>query len=1073
MAQDSFINDFYKAPHEKTNFGIQILFVIGLYDCLPVNEIFTIFKKHIPFSLFNKLRKYCLSESTSTTISWDYCKSQLDLCNLSVCSQELIQVLNNLIPQEKYCKTFHIGQNQNSITATEPTHANTESLVLNFMTCIYKRNIIATVVKYIILNNILQKLNSSLLTPSYKGIFSHIQKRLNELIFESVLMAFNGQNYDCFLIANPLILCLTKLKHKISIFKKGNSISTIHIRINHNIQAKSKKKNNCMFLSNLYIKDIRNMVSATMTLDQIGTLFKIPFKKLCFPYNKSTSIAVLKNTTSLHPLDDTYWKDPFLNKTISVESRINAQNLFDQKDFSNLYEYNTYYLTLDCLLLHSIIITLFQTYLKDSINIFIRRNYSQSNLAFQQLFIVEPSRQINHVLAPKKMSHPFINYFIKKSVTGGLCTAFVHNNIDQNTVINSHLAYVDKNLDPISWPNFHPEAEMTFDKKPDGILTIDIRSLYPSASVKPIPVNTPLIYTRFTQRDSQNLPNSSSMLNIKSFCTQVQTTGNVETDCFKLINKPPRNYPEYNSINYYLSCLPKDINIIRFQSNFTALGQLYFVQYPVDGFLVYTQNENIFIKIINYNSTHWHGHIETCPIENNAKQKEYLEKTRLVKKNIEDLFLHFIQHFQISNVSFQYVEISECQFVNHQIPKMRKLICNFNPKYKYNNFLQNILNKKLTGFIVTKNLELKNQNPIFGFLIQKAYYELKSLSPYTKSLLHHFQGSERVVSLHKASSFMVLSTQYFIWLHTVFGFKEIPDIYHGMFFQFEHYLRDQIESKLQKRKELKHLIKNETDITIKQTLEIQAELIKLMLNSCYGFTLCNLTSSKFKCFKNAQSLSKHKAFTKKIKSSIQLAPKVFLNETYAIQPPFSTMLGHVGSSILFFSKIILLKRLYFVLKYLNPSKAQLLYMDTDSAHILLHKKVFDENIDECFRHDFHCLYSKHFEHAQSKKTAGIWVIEGFFTRADYIGEKSYVLHNDPLNETTSHMKGLNRHFQSRFVKENIDKNIFPYIRFNIFQKSSDFIIFKTNLSKDLFSNYVPIKRFFCCASGSLPLKLDN
>jgi DNA polymerase elongation subunit (family B) len=179
---------------------------------------------------------------------------------------------------------------------------------------------------------------------------------------------------------------------------------------------------------------------------------------------------------------------------------------------------------------------------------------------------------------------------------------------------------------------------------------------------------------------------------------------------------------------------------------------------------------------------------------------------------------------------------------------MRKLICNFNPKYKYNNFLQNILNKKLTGFIVTKNLELKNQNPIFGFLIQKAYYELKSLSPYTKSLLHHFQGSERVVSLHKASSFMVLSTQYFIWLHTVFGFKEIPDIYHGMFFQFEHYLRDQIESKLQKRKELKHLIKNETDITIKQTLEIQAELIKLMLNSCYGFTLCNLTSSKFKCF---------------------------------------------------------------------------------------------------------------------------------------------------------------------------------------------------------------------------------
>jgi len=114
-----------------------------------------------------------------------------------------------------------------------------------------------------------------------------------------------------------------------------------------------------------------------------------------------------------------------------------------------------------------------------------------------------------------------------------------------------------------------------------------------------------------------------------------------------------------------------------------------------------------------------------------------------------------------------------------------------------------------------------------------------------------------------------------------------------------------------------------------------------MLNSCYGFTLCNLSSSKFKCFKNAQTLPKHKKYSDKIKSSTQLAPNVYLNEFFnPLKEMYNTTLGHVGSNILFFSKIILLKRLYFVLKYLNPCKSMLLYMDTDSAHILLHHRNY-------------------------------------------------------------------------------------------------------------------------------------
>ena len=94
--------------------------------------------------------------------------------------------------------------------------------------------------------------------------------------------------------------------------------------------------------------------------------------------------------------------------------------------------------------------------------------------------------------------------------------------------------------------------------------------------------------------------------------------------------------------------------------------------------------------------------------------------------------------------------------------------------FTYNGFLQNILDKKLTGLIVVKDLEIKkdNQNPCFGFIIPKAQYETKRLSDYTQKRLSRFSTGQKVVSLHKSSSFMVLSMDYFLWLHNTFGFEK-------------------------------------------------------------------------------------------------------------------------------------------------------------------------------------------------------------------------------------------------------------------------------------------------------------
>jgi len=68
------------------------------------------------------------------------------------------------------------------------------------------------------------------------------------------------------------------------------------------------------------------------------------------------------------------------------------------------------------------------------------------------------------------------------------------------------------------------------------------------------------------------------------------------------------------------------------------------------------------------------------------------------------------------------------------------------------------------------------------------------------------------------------------------------------------------------------------------------------------------------------------------KSCLQMEKNIFFVQiAKKHEASFPTLLGHVGCYILFNSKIILLKRLYFLLIFLNTKLAQLLYMDTDSA----------------------------------------------------------------------------------------------------------------------------------------------
>ena len=1111
LEEDTFVNTFQNVHHKKIIHGIQQLYIIGkftllliplqslkiyfflgLFDALPIPQLFCVLKQHLPSVLYRKLSKYVLTstESLKDHLSWSFFKHHLDKLDLEQCSQKICAILKQTDLKESMVKTFHICNNLKGKTSIEPNHKNTTQMIYKFLTYIYQRNIIASLLKYILLKPLLHKLETSLLIDEKRGIFYLIHQRLSEIIFESVLVAFNGSNYDNYLICNSLSLILTKLRQRMQIFKKGASISTIKIIIKHNFKNFTNiteapltplklLRTTKQWNMNLYIKDVRNLIAANMSLDKVGQVFNLKVSKLCFPYEQATSIKKLKLCTSLHPTNEKFWHDSFSGKSVPIETRLHAQTIFNIKKFENLYEYSTYYLIQDCVLLHSFLLTFFRTNLNDSVNIFLRKIYSQSNLAFQQFFIIEPSRQIDKVLAPKKINNTFYNYIIKQGVTGGLCTSFVHGKIDQNTIINEHLNYItNPNLNPVSWPNFanFSSWDKIFHSNPIGINTIDIRSLYPSATLKKMPVNSPIFYSQFIKEDFDLVKNTNfNTIDIHNYCSNVRTQGNFQTDYFRLLSKPPRFHNEFHAINFYLNTLPKDIVIIRFQTSFTALGQLVFVKYPIDGFLCFKKNPSdkiMYIKLIQYQSVFYHGHKDTCGIPNSEEQIKLTSKSKIIKNDIQSLYTHFKSHFNLAHLSIEYIEIFDCDFICHKIPKIKPFMFPYKKNYTYQSFLDNILQKKLTGFLIIKDLEIKteNKNPIIGFIIQKVEYQQKHLSEYTQRLLQHFTPSPRVVALHKNQSFMVITTEYFVWLHKHFGFEHTPDIYHALLFQLDTYLKPTIEAKLSIRKELKERIKHEHNTDIKRTFEVKAELIKLMLNSCYGFTLCNLTSTKFTLFENRTSCPKHKKKLNRLKSCIQLDNNVYLVELEkVIKEPFETMLGHVGCNILGESKKILLKRLYFLLKYLNPTKAQLLYMDTDSAHFLVKHKLFADNVDANLRSKFTLEYDKHFD--SGRKISGIWVQEGFFERANYIGEKSYLLSNSNNDNYLTHMKGLNSQFQEQFYKYNIDHIKNPYISYNMFYKSPDFLIFKTYMNKNLFTNYVPIKRYFVCAAGSLPLKL--
>lgn len=218
------------------------LIVLGVFDSIPIVATLQIFKKYLPPACYFKLKKYTTAnfKTVESCISWNYFEAKLKTADLYSCSLELLRLLcSKNEDNEKCVKVFHISTNDKDNGVVEPSLKRTTRMVYHFLTYIYQRNVLASLIKYVLLSPLIRQFEQ--FDYGNKGIFYVIKSRLYELLYECVLASFNGSNYDNYLICNSLILIQSRLKHKMKLYKKGAAISTIYLDVPNNLHCWTKK----------------------------------------------------------------------------------------------------------------------------------------------------------------------------------------------------------------------------------------------------------------------------------------------------------------------------------------------------------------------------------------------------------------------------------------------------------------------------------------------------------------------------------------------------------------------------------------------------------------------------------------------------------------------------------------------------------------------------------------------------------------------------------------------------------------------------------------------------------------
>lgn len=389
------------------------------------------------------------------------------------------------------------------------------------------------------------------------------------------------------------------------------------------------------------------------------------------------------------------------------------------------------------------------------------------------------------------------------------------------------------------------------------------------------------------------------------------------------------------------------------------------------------------------------------------------------------------------------------------------------------------------GFLVCEGGTLceESRAPSIGFCIQKTQ-TAHMLSRFTENLLRHYNittpaDGKKIVGGHSYNSVHVIHTAVYQWLTLTFGWQHKPLILHALLWKSKIYEGPTVDYFLRERRAV--IKRMETCLPDdKNPLAIRKATIKLLLCSSYGY--CSLNSgsggSRYKksAILNLAQLQNVEYKTRKrvrlglpiqVRSAVTIAPNSY--KVYSpLSPQAAPLLSH-GATILALSKVIFLKSVYFLLSHLSPDRSQIIYIDTDSIHLTLHKETLLDNVPTHLRASYIENRDEFFD--ENRAPSGQLIVESIVDYEKVFSEKVYILKVLADNELTATPLLKSRASKGIPYNIEIDKGMNPFFGFQqsmMRRQGKSKGVGITVFNKQLGGLLVPRRRYFIAESFSLP-----
>ena len=1030
------------------------------------------------------------------------------------CASPVIKGIDSLekLLVDKNEKTFifHLEKNEIHDCSTEPTFTNQTELIRRFFEFVYERSLMINRVKMHILQPIteylhtLYKLEQSSIkridddNSSHKTEIQRLIDALDCFRNETILWGFNSAKYDNVIVMPYLKYLLNNNKdslfyyRNIKIFRRGRHITDLSI-------TKDDIKVKC--------RDFLHIENPYTSLEDMAQKYNIKHSKAVFPHKLSESVQKLK-TTEYVPFEDKYWEQ--LNGSyISREKRLTADKLFASAGVSNMYEYMEFYLKLDVLCLQECLFAyqnlLYETEGWDiAANKMLTISTLMYEINYKQEFANSP-----FTLSVFEIKNPFIKHALEMSIIGGITicmfSGIIGKCLTTNTYptnINSHLQYKDvKHIGP-KWPGLYMlknELEESLGQViPDQTKLIpspvparfvhsyDMLSLYASAMYHDIPVG-PCRQWNFGYKDefSEFQPN----------CPLIDSFDPTENNFFYRTTVSTDSQ-ECRFISEYLHSFEfSKYKDIRIRSQFHVGGNVCFEynSYPdlfIKGRCISTNTLTYFV--VHFDGMYYHGsHDLNCILSGkNTLVSQEKKSESDIKHNRRRIFYKtFLSLRPIEEkVLVNYEVYTACQmgYCNNKV-NSEDIFSFPTSKYKlsHEELLAGVLHNHIRGFIVVQNLKVKmsDRNPAFGFAIQKTQLRDEWLSVHTKSLLElhanhknvpkqrllkELLDRQKILGLHSYENTIVLHTDYFLFLYTNFNLNDDFQIAHVLEFVHSDLLRKKVDYYINRRFEIKEKIKllEKTDPSNPNLSYLKAfsSVLKLYNNSLYGFTLLradNYKSTRYIISHRIDFINKDNVI--KARLIKRLTGKTFLVSVESRNISNTTQ-AHVGSTIMFRSKITFLNAIIFLLQNSNPRYFEILYTDTDSVHCATHYKELDSNMLSQSMQSYLLNKDSFFYSDKTNTICGVLDLEAISETHRYITEKMYQKFTSGHYITAA--KGINRYAKKIHLENTSKENIFNTVTHPfsvtsnlILSDSSDNMVTKS-ITREFTSGLIPTKRYF-------------